>query len=62
MALIFFACWIVWALREVGLAGFLKELFAPKGETTGFMKVLMVAVFFWLAVWRSFQFCFGRSH
>ena len=35
MALAFFACWIVWALREVGLRGFLKELFAPKGETAG---------------------------
>jgi F-type H+-transporting ATPase subunit a len=46
MALIFFACWIVWALREVGLKGFLKELFAPKGENTGLMKVLMAAVFF----------------
>jgi len=46
MALVFFACWIVWALQEVGPVGFLKELFAPKGETTGFLKVLMVVVFF----------------
>ena len=46
MALVFFACWIVWALREVGPLGFLKELFAPKGETTGPLKLLMVFVFF----------------
>jgi F-type H+-transporting ATPase subunit a len=46
MALIFFACWVVWAIREVGFAGFLKELFAPKGESTGFLKVLLVVVFF----------------
>ena len=46
MALIFFACWIVWALREVGPMGFLKELFAPKGESTGFLKVVLVVVFF----------------
>ncbi len=46
MALVFFALWIVWALQEVGLKGFLKELFAPKGETAGLMKVLMIAVFF----------------
>jgi F-type H+-transporting ATPase subunit a len=46
MALVFFACWIVWALRENGLRGFLKELFAPKGDTAGLMKVVMVAVFF----------------
>jgi F-type H+-transporting ATPase subunit a len=46
MALVFFACWIVWALRETGPLGVLKELFAPKGETTGLLKVLMVVVFF----------------
>ena len=46
MALIFMCCWVVWALREVGPVGFVKELFAPKGETTGFLKVLMIVVFF----------------
>jgi F-type H+-transporting ATPase subunit a len=46
MALVFFGCWIVWALREVGPVGFLKELFAPKGETAGLLKLLMVVVFF----------------
>jgi F-type H+-transporting ATPase subunit a len=46
MALVFFACWIVWALRELGPFGFAKELFGPKGENTGFLKVLMVIVFF----------------
>ena len=46
MALVFFACWIVWALQEVGPLGFLKGLFAPKGETTGLLKLLMVFVFF----------------
>ena len=46
MALIFFACWIVWALREVGPGGVAKELFGAKGDTTGVMKVLMAVVFF----------------
>jgi F-type H+-transporting ATPase subunit a len=46
MALVFFACWIVWSIRELGPLGVLKELFAPKGESTGLMKVLMVVVFF----------------
>jgi len=46
MALVFFACWIIWALQEVGPGGFLKELFAPKGASTGFLKVLMIVVFF----------------
>ena len=46
MALVFFASWIVWAVREVGPMGFLKELFAPKGESAGVLRVLMVVVFF----------------
>ena len=46
MALVFFACWIFWALREVGPLGFLKELFAPKGESSGALKMLLVVVFF----------------
>ncbi|HEY6969446.1 MAG TPA: F0F1 ATP synthase subunit A [Candidatus Angelobacter sp.] len=46
MALVFFACWIVWALREVGPIGFLKEMFAPKGESTGALKWLLVVIFF----------------
>jgi len=45
MSLTFFACWIVWALQTNGPIGFLLHLFAPKGETTGFLKALMVVVF-----------------
>jgi F-type H+-transporting ATPase subunit a len=46
MALVFFACWIVWAIREVGPLGFLKELFAPKGESSGVLKIVLAVVFF----------------
>ncbi len=46
MAIIFFGCWAVWAVQEVGPRGILKELFAPKGEMTGALRVLMVFVFF----------------
>jgi F-type H+-transporting ATPase subunit a len=46
MALVFFGCWIFWALRENGPLGFLKELFAPKGESSGLLKVVLVVVFF----------------
>ena len=46
MALVFFALWIVWALQETGPAGIVKELFAPKGDTSGVLKVLMIVVFF----------------
>jgi F-type H+-transporting ATPase subunit a len=46
MALVFFALWIVWGLGEQGALGFAKELFAPKGESTGALRVLLVVVFF----------------
>ncbi len=46
MALVFFACWIFWAIREIGPLGFLKELFAPKGESTGVLKLVLAVVFF----------------
>jgi F-type H+-transporting ATPase subunit a len=45
MALVFFACWVWWSLREIG-GGFVNELFGPKGETTGILKILLIAVFF----------------
>jgi len=46
MALVFFACWMIWSVQELGPLGFLKELFAPKGETAGLLKVFMAVVFF----------------
>lgn len=46
MSMVFFACWIVWALQSNGPIGFLKHLFAPKGDATGPLKVLMIIVFF----------------
>jgi F-type H+-transporting ATPase subunit a len=46
MALVFFGCWLVWAFQEVGAGGIVKELFAPKGDITGALKVLMIVVFF----------------
>ena len=46
MALVFFGCWIFWALREVGPKGFAKELFAPKGESSGVLKIVLAVVFF----------------
>jgi F-type H+-transporting ATPase subunit a len=53
MALVFFACWLVWAVQEVGVGGIAKELFAPKGDTTGALRLLMIVVFFaagWLEI------------
>ncbi|MDB6056634.1 MAG: synthase subunit a [Verrucomicrobiales bacterium] len=46
MAMVFFACWIVWALQANGFGGFILHLFGPKGDTTGLLKALMIVVFF----------------
>jgi F-type H+-transporting ATPase subunit a len=45
MAMIFFGCWLVWALQANGAGGFILHLFGPKGDTTGVLKVLMIFVF-----------------
>ncbi|MBI3191345.1 MAG: F0F1 ATP synthase subunit A, partial [Pedosphaera parvula] len=45
MAMMFFVLWTYWALQVNGPVGFLKHIFAPKGETTGALKALMVVVF-----------------
>jgi F-type H+-transporting ATPase subunit a len=46
ISLVFFLLWTVWAIQENGVVGFFKHLFAPKGETTGALFLLMVVVFF----------------
>ena len=45
MAMVFFACWTVWALQANGPGGFLMHIFGPKGDTTGLLKLLMIVVF-----------------
>jgi F-type H+-transporting ATPase subunit a len=46
MAMIFFACWIVWAFQANGVKGVFLHLFGPKGDLTGFLGILMIVVFF----------------
>ncbi len=53
MAATFFLLWIVWALQENGVGGFIIHLFGPKGDSRGILKVLMIIVFFmvgWLEI------------
>jgi len=45
MAVVFFVCWVVWALQANGPGGFLLHIFGPKGDTTGLLKLLMIVVF-----------------
>jgi F-type H+-transporting ATPase subunit a len=46
MAMVFFVCWVVWALQANGVGGFLMHIFGAKGSTTGALKLLMIVVFF----------------
>ncbi len=46
MAAIFMVLWLFWALRSNGIWGFTLHLFGPKGESTGFIKYMMIVVFF----------------
>ena len=43
-------CWIVWALQANGPIGFLKHIFAPKGDTKGVMAVFMAVIFLCVGV------------
>ena len=43
--MIFFGCWLVWALQANGFGGFVIHLFGPKGDTAGFLKIMMIFVF-----------------
>jgi F-type H+-transporting ATPase subunit a len=59
MALVFFACWIVWAFREVGPVGFSRSC-SHRARARDMMR-LMVLVFFAAGCLESFPFYFGRS-
>ena len=45
MSMIFFACWIYWAVSENGIVGFFLHLFGPQGNPTGMLKLVMIPVF-----------------
>lgn len=46
MAMIFFACWTVWAFQANGVKGVFLHIFGPKGESAGVMRLMMIVVFF----------------
>lgn len=58
MATIFMVMWVIWALQANGVGGFLAHLFGAKGDTTGFLRVLMVIVFFLVGFLEVFSIAF----
>jgi F-type H+-transporting ATPase subunit a len=50
MAVMFMILWLFWTLRDVGLLGFAKEIFGPKGEVKGWLGPVLVVMFLFVGV------------
>jgi len=50
MALFFMVWWTVWTIQEVGVIGFLKENFAPKGDLKGLLRYALLPLFLFVGV------------
>lgn len=46
LALTFFLLWIYWAVKYNGVGGFLSHIFIYHGEGKGFIKALLIVIFF----------------
>ena len=46
MSAVFMVLWLFWALRSNGIWGFALHIFGPKGESAGFIKYMMIVIFF----------------
>ena len=45
LARTFFGCWLIWAVEHNGVAGVIRHLFAPKGDSKGVLRIMMGLVF-----------------
>jgi len=45
MALFFMVWWLFWTIQEVGVIGFLKHIFAPKGDLKGALWYVLLPLF-----------------
>jgi F-type H+-transporting ATPase subunit a len=50
MALFFMVWWVIWTTQEVGVFGFLKHTFAPKGGVSGFLWFALLPLFIFVGV------------
>jgi F-type H+-transporting ATPase subunit a len=46
MSSVFMALWLFWGVQSNGVGGFLLHIFGPKGESSGFIKYMMIVIFF----------------
>ena len=50
MALFFMGWWVLWTIQEVGVLGFLKSTFAPKGGLKGALWLALLPLFLFVGV------------
>jgi F-type H+-transporting ATPase subunit a len=50
MALFFMAWWLFWTIQEVGVIGFLKHMFAPKGDLKGTLWYVLLPLFIFVGI------------
>lgn len=58
MAMVFFFFWTIWAFQANGAKGFFLHLFGPKGDSTGFLKLMMIGIFFLVGFLEVFSILF----
>jgi F-type H+-transporting ATPase subunit a len=58
MAMVFFVLWTIWAVQANGVKGFFLHLFGPKGESTGFLKLSLMVIFFLVGFLEVFSILF----
>ena len=50
IASLFMVIWFYWTMVVTGPVGYLKEQFGPKGGVTGFLKVVLIPIFFFVGI------------
>jgi len=50
MALFFMAWWLFWTIQEVGVVGFIKHIFAPKGDLKGVLWYVLLPLFIFVGI------------
>ena len=55
LPLVFTVLWFYWVVTEIGFVGFLKHIFAPKGDFHGIMRVFMTLIFLVVGVIETFS-------
>lgn len=58
MAILFCVLWLYWAIQANGPIGFLKHIFAPGADGSGFMKWFMVAILLFVGVLETLSILF----